>query len=392
LNWLWVGVTAKPVSIFNHFINSMNKIVLLFSIVVGFAACTPNKEEKTEAGKFPITSPLARDTNYTSEYVAEIQSLQNVEIRAKIKGYIEKIYVDEGKPAKAGQTLFSISNKEFNQELLKAKAMLKSAIAEAKNAELELQSVKKLSDKNIVSKTELEKAQANLDAANAKIDEAKANEASANINLSFAEIKAPFDGTLNRIPFKAGSLIDEGTLLTTLSNNKEVFAYFNVSEKEYLGYTTQKENGEEGNITLLLANGQANKYKGTVETIEGEFDKNTGNIAFRAKFPNPDLLLKHGSSGKVQLTNNIKNALLIPQKATFEIQDKFYVFVVDANNVVKQRNIVIKQRLPQLYVIESGISANDKIIYEGIQTVKEGDKILTDFVPMQQVISQLKTQ
>jgi membrane fusion protein (multidrug efflux system) len=370
----------------------MNKIVLLFSIVVGFAACTSPEENKTEAGKFPVTSPLSMDTTYTIEYVAEIQSLQNVEIRAKIKGYIEKIYVDEGRPVKAGQTLFSIGNKEFNQELLKAKAMLKSAIAEAKTAELELQNVKTLSDKNIVSKTELEKAQANLDAANARIDEAKANEATANINLSFSEIKAPFDGTINLIPFKTGSLIDEGTLLTKLSNNKEVFAYFNVSEKEYLGYTTQKENEEKNNITLLLANGQAHKYKGAVETIEGEFDRSTGNIAFRAKFPNPDLLLKHGSSGKVQLTNDIKNALIIPQKSTYEIQDKFYVFVVDANNVVKQRNIVIKQRLPHLYVIESGLAASDKMIYEGIQNVKEGDKILTEFISLKQVISQLKTQ
>jgi len=370
----------------------MNKIVLLFSIVVGFAACTSPEENKTEAGKFPVTSPLSMDTTYTIEYVAEIQSLQNVEIRAKIKGYIEKIYVDEGRPVKAGQTLFSISNKEFNQELLKAKAILKTAVAEAKTAELELQNVKTLSDKNIVSKTELEKAQANLDAANARIDEAKANEATANINLSFSEIKAPFDGTINLIPFKTGSLIDEGTLLTKLSNNKEVFAYFNVSEKEYLGYTTQKENEEKNNITLLLANGQAHKYKGAVETIEGEFDRNTGNIAFRAKFPNPDLLLKHGSSGKVQLTNDIKNALIIPQKSTYEIQDKFYVFVVDANNVVKQRNIVIKQRLPHLYVIESGLAASDKIIYEGIQNVKEGDKILTEFISLKQVISQLKTQ
>jgi RND family efflux transporter MFP subunit len=363
----------------------MKKIVVLFSIVVGFAACTSTEENKTEAGKFPVTSPLMVDTTYTIEYVAQIQSLQNVEIRAKIKGYIEKIYVDEGRPVKEGQTLFSISNKEFNQEFLKAKAVLKIVIAEAKNAELELQNVKTLSDKNIVSKTELEKAQANFDAANARIDEAKANEASAKINLALAEIKAPFDGTINRIPFKTGSLIDEGTLLTTLSNNKEVFAYFNVSEKEYLGYATQKENKEEGSITLLLANGQAHKFKGIVETIEGEFDKNTGNIAFRGKFPNPDLLLKHGSSGKVQLTNELKNALIIPQKSTYEIQDKFYVFVVDTNNVVKQRNIEIKQRLPHLYVVESGLSASDKMIYEGIQNVKEGDKIQTEFISLKKI-------
>jgi len=370
----------------------MNKVILLFSIVVGFAACTTNKENKTEEGKFPVTIPLAMDTTYTSEYVTEIQSLQHIEIHAKINGYIEKIYVDEGKPVKAGQILFSISNKEYHQELLKAKAMLKTSLAEAKTAELELKNVKTLSDKNIVSKTELEKAEANFDAANARIDEAKANEASANINLSLAEIKAPFDGIINRIPFKTGSLIDEGTLLTTLSNNKEVFAYFNVSEKEYLKIANQKANDDKNNITLLLADGQDHKYKGIVETIEGEFDKNTGNIAFRAKFPNPDLLLKHGSSGKVQLTNDLKNALIIPQKSTYEIQDKIYVFVVDANNVVKQRNIVIKHRLPHLYVVESGLSASDKIIYEGIQIVKEGDKILTDFVPMQQIISQYKTQ
>ena len=130
----------------------MNKIILLFSIVVGNAACTSTKENKAEAGKFPLTSPLAMDTTYTSEYVAEIQSLQNVEIRAKIKGYIEKIYVDEGRPVKAGQTLFSINSQEFQKELLKAKAMLKTAISEAKKAELELQSVKTLADKKIVSK------------------------------------------------------------------------------------------------------------------------------------------------------------------------------------------------------------------------------------------------
>jgi RND family efflux transporter MFP subunit len=370
----------------------MKKLVLLFSIAVGFAACTTHKESKTEAGKFPVTSPLAMDTTYTSEYVAEIQSLQNVEIRAKIKGYIEKIYVDEGKPVKAGQTLFSINSQEFQKELLKARAMIKTAIAETKTAELELQTAKTLFGKNIVAKSEFEKAQANVEAANAKVEEAKAAEESANINVALAEIKAPFDGIINRIPFKTGSLIDEGTLLTTLSNNKEVFAYFNVSEKEYLNFANEKRNDAKNNISLLLANGQTHKYKGTVETIEGEFNKSTGNIAFRAKFPNPDLLLKHGSSGKVQLTNEIKDALLIPQKTTFEIQDKFYVFVVDQNNVVKQRNIVIRQRLPHLYVIESGLSSTDKIIYEGIQNVKEGDKILSDFLPMKQVISQITTQ
>jgi len=385
------GITAKQVSHFQQLHESMTRIGLLFSIAVSFVACTTHNEKKSEAGKFPVTSPVIMDTTYTSEYVAEIQSLQNVEIRAKIKGYIEKIHVDEGKQVKAGQTLFSINSLEFQKELMKARAMIKTAIAESKTAELELQTAKALLEKHIIAKSEFAKAQANVEAYVAKVEEAKAAEASAIINVALAEIKAPFDGIINRIPFKTGSLIDEGTLLTTLSNNREVFAYFNVSEKEYLNFTNEKRNDAKNNISLLLANGQTHRYKGTVETIEGEFNKSTGNIAFRAKFPNPDLLLKHGSSGKVQLTNEIKSALLIPQKATFEIQDKFYVFLVDANNVVKQRNIVIKQRLPHLYVIESGLSATEKFVYEGIQNVKEGDQIQADFIPMQQVISQLKT-
>jgi membrane fusion protein (multidrug efflux system) len=369
----------------------MNRIVLLLGVVVYFTACTSNKESKTEAGRFPVTNPIRLDTTYISEYIADIQSIQNIEIRTKVRGYIDKIYVDEGQFVKAGQTLFSINNQEFQKELMKAKALTKTAIAEAKKAELELESIRTLSDKKIVSKTELHKAEANFEGALAKIEEAKANEASSLINITLSNIKAPFDGIINRIPFKIGSLIDEGTLLTTLSNNKEVYAYFNVSENEYLRFSKQYNQKEKREISLVLSNKDLHKHKGIIETVEGEFDKSTGNIAFRAKFPNPELLLKHGSSGKVQLTNHLKGVLIIPQKASFEIQNKFYVFIVDENNVVKTRNISIKQSLPHLYVIESGLTSNDKIVYEGIQTVKEGDKILTDFVNMKQVISQIKS-
>jgi len=205
--------------------------------------------------------------------------------------------------------------------------------------------------------------------------------------VTYTKIRAPFAGTIDRLKFKMGSLIDEGTLLTTLSNNKSVYAYFNVSEAEYLDYKSRAKN--KNNATLFLANNMPHKYKGQVETIEAEFDKNTGSIAFRAKFPNPELLLKHGETGKVQLTVDLKNALVIPQKATYEIQDKFYVFVVDANNIVKSRGITIKQKLSNLYVIESGLSVNDKILLEGIQTVKDDDKIKTEFIAAEKVIAQI---
>lgn len=357
----------------------MNKTILLVSLwaAIGLAACNSKKEEKEEIGKYQITNPLLLDTSFKKEYVAQIQSLQNVEIHAMVKGFIEAINVDEGQHVKAGQLLFKIMPKEYEADLLKAKA-------EATTADIEYQNLKKLADKNIVSSTELAIAKA-------KLDEAKAESARAELFVSFTEIKAPFDGIIDRIKFKVGSLIDEGTLLTTLSNNKEIYAYFNVSEVDYLDYKAKNNSTSKEGATLLLANSEVFPYKGTIETIEGEFDNETGNIAFRAKFPNPELLLKHGETAKISMTVPLKNALIIPQKSTFEIQDKIYVYVVDDKNVVKTKSITIKQKLSNIYVIESGISATDKILVEGgVQGLNEDDKIQTEFVAPLAVIENLQ--
>jgi membrane fusion protein (multidrug efflux system) len=355
----------------------MNRIVLLISLcaLIYNTGCTTKKIEKEEIGKFTATSPLKADTSFTKEYVSQIQSIRNIEVRAQEKGYLETINVDEGQNVKAGQVLFRIMPKIYQAELLKAQAAVKEA-------ELEMMNTKTLADKNIVSKTELEIAEA-------KLDEAKADLALAQVHVSLTEIKAPFDGTIDRIHFKLGSLIDEGTLLTTLSDNKSVYAYFNVSETEYLNFKTRSNANEKTIVTLLLANNQPHKYKGVVETIESEFDNTTGNISFRAKFPNPDMLLKHGETGKVQMTIPITNGLIIPQKATYELQDKIYVYVVDKDNVVKSRSITIKNVLPDLYVVD-GLSENDKILLEGVQIAKDDDKIEYKYVEPKNVISGLQ--
>jgi len=354
-----------------------------FIIVAGFllfVSCSSNKEAITTQEKFSVTNPLVTDTIYTVEYVADIHSLRNVELRARVKGYIEKIHVDEGQAVKAGQLLFSISNQDYQQELMKAKAMLTSSIADAKVAEVDVNNVKILVEKNVVSKSELEMAQAKWEAAKAKVEEAKANEASANLQLLFTEVRAPFSGVINRIENKAGSLIDEGTLLTTLSDNNEVFAYFNVSETDYLDIVADGNVNQNHSVELIKANGVPHPFKGIIETVEGEVDKSSGNIAFRARFKNPELILKHGSSGKIKLNHDIKNALLIPQKSTFEVQGNIYVFVLTEGNIVQQRKIVPSFRLPQLYVISAGLTATDKFVYEGIQKLKEGDAIVPESV------------
>ncbi len=356
----------------------MNKMTWLVSLcaVVCFTACTTKKEEENKKEKFAITSPLVIDTSFTKDYVAQVQSLQNIEIRAMVKGYISSINVDEGQQVKAGQVLFKIMPKEYEAELQKESA-------EAKTAELEMLNVKTLSDKNIVSPTELALAKA-------KYDKAKAELARASLFVSFTTIKAPFDGVIDRIRFKVGSLIDEGTLLTSLSNNKEVYAYYNVTETEYLGYKSNNANNSKESVSLMLANGEMYNQPGHVVNIEGEFNNETGNIAFRAKFPNPDKLLRNGETGKVRMTIPLKNALIIPQKATYEIQDKKYVFVIDKNNVAHSREITISGSMPDLYVVNTGISAQDRILLEGVQKIKDDDKILADYQSPNAVVAHLR--
>ncbi len=339
-------------------------------------SCTTKKEVKEEAGKFTVTNAAVIDTSFTKEYVSQIRSVRNIEIRAQEKGFLQNIYVDEGQFVKAGQVLFRIMPQLYEAELQKAQA-------EAQAATIELQNAKALADKNVVSKSEQAMAQA-------KLEQAKAEVAMAKVHLSFTEIRAPFDGTIDRIPKKLGSLIDEGELLTSLSDNSQMFAYFNVSEPEYLQYQTDIKDRGDSQVSLLLANNERLKYKGKVEVIESEFDPETGNIAFRAKFPNNDKLLRNGETGKVEMTVPVKNAIIIPQKATYEIQDKMYVFVVGNDNKLKSREIVIKGELPDLYVIESGITATDKILLEGVQKAKDDDKIEFVYQKPEEVLANLK--
>ena len=226
--------------------------------------------------------------------------------------------------------------------------------------------------------------------AKAKLDAANAEMKLAQIHLSFTDIKAPFSGIINRIPLKQGSLVDEGDLMTSLSNNTEMYSYFNVSEPEYLNYQTHINDRGSKEVTLIMANGEPFPKKGQIQTIEGEFDNETGNIAFRAKFANPDKLLRNGETGKIQMVLPLKNAMIIPQKATYEIQDQKYVFVIDKNGVAKSRNIKIAYEIPDLYVISSGLADGDRFLLEGVQKVKDDQKVQTKFQEPEKVMQSLK--
>lgn len=348
----------------------------LFS-VLAFTSCKHKEEEAEQEVKFTVTSPLKKDTLVTKEYVCQIRAIQHIELRALEKGYLQEIFVDEGQTVKQGQLMFRIMPLLYNAELQKAQA-------EANFAEIEFQTTKKLADSNIVSPSELALAKA-------KFDKAKAELALAQVHLGFTEIKAPFDGIMDHFYVRLGSLVNEGDLLTTLSDNSKMWVYFNVPEAEYLSYKAHAKKDSLMKVSLEMANQQMFQYPGVVQTIEADFNNETGNIAFRATFPNPDALLRHGETGNIQMTVPLKDALIIPQKATFEVLEKKYVFVLDKDNTVHQREIQIAAEMPDLYVLKGGLAPNERILLEGIRKVKNDEKIATfEYEAPEKVIPNLK--
>ena len=356
----------------------MRRISIFFGLVVLLfhTSCESKKHENKEETKFLVSSPIHRDTSITKDYVCQIHSIRHIELRALEKGYLQHIYVDEGQFVKKGQPMFHIMPNVYEADLQKAKAEAEVAGIEYRNTQL-------LADGNVVSANELAMAKA-------EYDKAKAEVALAETHLGFTNIKAPFDGIMDHLEAREGSLLDEGELLTTLSDNSKMWVYFNVPEAEYLDYITSTKKNDKQPVELLMANNRKFNQQGIVETIEGEFNHETGNIAFRATFPNPDGILRHGETGSILMTVPLKNALLIPQKATFEVLDKKYVFVLDKDDKVQQREIVVGAELPHLFVVEKGLSENDKVLLEGIRMVRNGEKIHYEFEKPESVLSNLE--
>lgn len=355
------------------------------------AGCASNSTKKTEEVlQLPVLTLSEKDTVLQTPYVADIQALRNVDIRARLKGFLEKIYVDEGMSVKKGQLLFKVNDEEYRVALTKAKAALSNAIADAVAVKVEVGRVKMLVDKNVISPSELEVTKSKLNADQALIDEAKSNVQSALNHIAYTSIKAPFDGIIDRIPLKAGSLVEEGALLTSISDINSVYAYFSFPENEYLKYQrTKSALQQEGNnvVKLVLSDGSHYAYSGNIETIEGEIEQTTGSIDLRAKFPNPHKLLRHGASGKVYIPTKIDHAVMVPQKSVFEIQDKSYVYLVDGQNKLHMKSFTPLTRFSDYYIIKSGLKSGDKILFEGAQNARDGMEIKPKTVTQTQTLA-----
>ena len=338
------------------------------------------EEHHLEQRKVVVTSPVAKAVTLTQGYVCQIHSQRHINVCALEGGYLQEILVKEGQAVKKGATMFKIVPVLY-------KADLEAETAERDLAQLEFNYTQKLSERNVVSTKEVALLGAKL--ARAK---AKANLAGAKVE--FTKVKAPFDGIVDLLHEREGSLIKEGDMLTTLSDNSVMWVYFNVPEAQYLEYMAHvKQEKDDQQIELVLADGSKFNQLGKIGAIEAKFDNQIGTIPFRADFPNPNGLLRHGQTGTVLIRRVLRDVIVIPQRATFEILDKLFVFVIGKDNVAHQREIVVrKTTLDDIFIIEKGIGVDDRIVLEGIREVRDGDKVEYEFLQPEPVLASLKNK
>ena len=351
-------------------------LVILFLAGCQFLAGCHSRETKEAEHTYQVSKPLVKDVKLYDEYVAQVRAIQHIEISSLEKGYLQKIYIDEGQYVHQGQILFQIKPNIYQADVQKSEA-------EVELAKVELSNIKGLVDKNIISKTEYAMSAAKLAKAEAELELSKTH-------LAFTEIRAPFNGIVGKFgELRIGTLLDEGGGLTTLSDNHKMWVYFNVPEVRYLDYMENKQNSTLPAVQLKLANREIYPENGTIETIESDFNNTSGNIAFRAAFNNPNSLLRHGETGNILWPKFVKNATIIPQKSTFEILDKKFVFVVDKEGVVHEREIVIAEEAPNIFIIKSGISADEMYLLERQNKISKGDKIKYEMLDPETVMNSL---
>ena len=354
--------------------------IILALIALSLPACHMDKEQTHEEHhKIVVTSPQAKYVILTQPYVCQIHSQRHINVRALQDGYLEEILVKEGQAVKAGEVMFRILPTLY-------KAEYDAEVAEVRLAQIKLDNTKKLFEQRVVSIQDVRLHEAELAKAQAKMELAKAK-------YNFTVVRARFDGIVDRLHEQVGSLIKERDILTTLSDNRVMWVYFNVPEASYLEYMAHVSQAKEApRIELKLANGSKFQYLATNITIEAQFNNETGNIPFRADFPNPDGLLRHGQTGTILIHRQLHDATVIPMRATYEILDKRYVYVVDKDDVVHQRDIVVQNELDDIFVIKKGVGVGDRIVLEGIRQVRDGEKVEYEFRPPEEAMRKPRNQ
>jgi membrane fusion protein (multidrug efflux system) len=358
----------------------------------------PSGAPAPEAYKTLMLQPQSVTMN--TDYPASLQGLQNIEIRPKVDGFVEKIYVDEGSIIKKGQLLFKISAPQYLQDVRTAEAGIKTAEADVNTAKLQVEKIKPLVEKEIISRYELESAQNTLQSKEAALAQAKAMLENARVNLGYTTITSPVDGVIGSLPYKLGSLVTSTTAdpLTTVYNTATVYVYFAMNEKQLLDFSRDSTStsikskiANMPKVTLVLSDGTVYEHQGKLETINGLINTTTGSANFRAAFANPKGLLRSGGSATVRIPTVLKNAIIIPQTATYQLQDKRFVYLLDDKNKVKNVAVKTMDNTPgQFYIVTDGLKNGDRIIVESANNLADGTEIKPAEVTAESIYKNLK--
>ena len=390
-----------------------NTLWILSIAAVSFTSC--KKEEMRKDGPKPAPIVTAEVKNLTGyqEFPASIQGIVNNDVRAKIQGYITQVLVDEGQYVTKGQALFRLETNMLNENadaarsgITAAQASVQAARAGVSAAKVEVDKLRPLVAKNIISSVQLQTAEANLARANAQLAQASASQQQATAtykgvqaNIDYSVIRAPISGVVGRLPLKVGSLVGptDQVPLTTISDTREVYAYFSMNEKEYLnfleksyGATVPEKLRNMPMVELALANGSMYGDKGRIEAVTGQVDANTGTIQFRAGFPNASKLLTNGNSGTVKIPIDYSGALVVPESATYEQQGIVYIYKVGADNKVKSTDVQVKDRVNNMAIITSGVQKGDNVVALGVNTLKDGLEIIPKPIKMDSLVQTIK--
>ncbi|HTD94807.1 MAG TPA: efflux RND transporter periplasmic adaptor subunit [Chitinophagaceae bacterium] len=365
-------------------LSSLKALLLPAVLSILLYACNSSSGNSGVPISFPslpvVTVGLTPATTYT-EFSSSLEGSKDIEIRPQVDGILDRIFVDEGAYVKKGQALFQVNDRPYREQMNTARAGLLSAQANLLTAEINVSKLTPLVESNIVSEIQLKTAKATQSSAAAMVSQAQAQVQQASINIGYTQIVSPVDGYVGRIPFKTGSLVGSTTpqALTVVSSVREIYAYFSFSEKDFLlfraqfpGATIEEKIKHMPPVDLVLADNTVYAEKGKVETVSGQFSNTMGAISFRAVFDNKDGLLRAGNTGKIRVPRLIDSSLAVPQEATFELQDKVFVFVLTDSNKVLSTPIEVSAKTNNYYLVGKGLKSGDRIVYTGLDRLKDG--------------------
>jgi membrane fusion protein (multidrug efflux system) len=379
------------------FFNKKSFFLYSLSALLFYSCSSSSGSEAVQqpAQSLPVVIVAAMPATTYQEFSASLEGSRDIEIRSQVDGYIDRIYVDEGAHVRRGQVLFHVNDRPYREQLNNARASLAAARANQATAQINVSRLTPLVQNGVISDVQLKTAQANYNAAVANVSQAQAMVSNAQINLGYATIKAPVDGYVGRIPFKTGSLVGTTTAepLTVLSEIKEIHAYFSLSENDFIqfknqftGNSIEEKIKQMPPVELILADGAVYPKKGKVQTVSGQFNNSMGAISFRAGFENTDGLLRSGNTGKIRIPRMLTSALVVPQEATFEMQDRIFVFLLADSNKVASSPITITGKSGNYYLVENGIKPGDKIVYSGLDRLQDGAVIQPQTISMDSIL------